>query len=502
MTQENDAADRAQNINDASEETTAAANESFAQDWLDAEEKERAEQRSVASRPRFVATTPDWSTFSESRDERKRVGSWRDALRDGKLRTTGVALAAFGLGFFCAAGIWRGEAAERNATDVAAVDAQVDAENAASLESGFGEFDDDSLASIDASTLRSVPETTSVDFISQAQGGAANGGLTASVNDWANNVGTADFAGSTAAQEPTANAGGDDSSWRRGVDFQRELTAPVDSTAQVDSFPTWNDLGANLPTVADVLNAPIESAPAANVAANGYSPSENAVVAQNSAPFSSPVAGENTGYAAYNGSAGYQGENAVNSNVAAPQLAGNSQNSGYNQTNGSENFAGWPTTVSVPASNFASVAPGNSSTAPVPAPNFASVAPSNSPTAPASASNFASVAPGNSSTAPVSASNFASVAPGNSSTAPVSASNFASVAPGNSSTAPVPAPNFASVAPGNSPTAPASAPNFASVAPGNSPTAPAPRAMVAQVPSENASVPAANVPATNPNLRW
>ena len=41
MTQENDAADRAQNINDASEETTAAANESFAQDWLDAEEKER-----------------------------------------------------------------------------------------------------------------------------------------------------------------------------------------------------------------------------------------------------------------------------------------------------------------------------------------------------------------------------------------------------------------------------------------------------------------------------
>ncbi len=483
MTQENDAADRAQNVNDASEETTAA-NESFAQDWLDAEEKERAEQRSVAARPRFVATTPDWSTFSESRDERKRVGSWRDALRDGKLRTTGVALAAFGLGFFCAAGIWRGEAAERNATDVAAVDSQVDGENVASLESGFGEFDDDSLASIDASTLRSVPETTSVDFISQAQGGAANGGLTASVNDWSNNGGAGDFAGSTAAQEPTANAGGDDSSWRRRVDFQRELTAPVDSTAQVDSFPTWNDLGANLPTVADVLNAPIESAPAANVAANGYSPSENAVVAQNSAPFSSPVAGENAGYAAYNGSAGYQGENAVNSNVAAPQFAGNSQNSGYNQTNGSENFAGWPTTVSVPAPNFASVAPGNS------------------PTAPASAPNFASVALGNSPTAPASAPNFASVAPGNSPTAPAPASNFASVAPGNSSTAPVPAPNFASVAPGNSPTAPVPASNFASVAPGSSPTAPAPRAMVAQIPSENASVPAANVPATNPNLRW
>ncbi|MBQ8363637.1 MAG: hypothetical protein IJX36_06905, partial [Thermoguttaceae bacterium] len=104
------------------------------------------------------------------------------------------------------------------------------------------------------------------------------------------------------------------------------------------------------------------------------------------------------GYAAYNGSAGYQGENAVNSNVAAPQFAGNSQNSGYNQTNGSENFAGWPTAT----------------------PNFAS--------------------------------------------------------------SPAPVPSFAA------PAAPTGAEP--------------PRAMVAQVPSENASVAAPNVPAANPNLRW
>ena len=471
MTQENTAADRAQNLNDAPEETTVASNESFAQDWLDAEEKERAEQTNVSSRPRLIATLPDWTAFDETKEQRKSGRNWRAALRDGKLRTTGVALAAFGLGFFCATESWRGEKSSETETGVAAVEA----ENGVSLESGLGEFDD-SLAAIDSSTLRSFPNSAGVDFVLQtrddANAAAVNGGFSANVNERTNNGGAANgettsFDSLTVAQTSSANASREDEShWRRGVDFQRELTAPTDATANVDRFPTWNDLDSNVPTVDDVLNAPIETAApvAANVPtsvgdANGWAASENVGVAQNSTAFATPSGGENAGYAAYNGGADYQGTNAANSNVAAPQFAGNSQNSGYNQTNGSENFAGWPTTVPAPTANYASTAPAS-------APNFAS-------TAPASAPNFASTAP-----APAPAPNFASTAPVSAPTA-----NYAS-------TAPVSAPNYASVAPSST----------ANYAPNVSKEAP--RAMVAQVPNENAPVPTANVPAANPNLRW
>ena len=441
MTQENNAADRAQNFNDVSEETNAAANESFAQDWLNAGEKERAEQANAPARPRLVATLPDWATLSETNGERKSVGGWRGALRSGTLRTTGVAVAAFGLGFFCAAGSWRGETAEQNATEIAAVDEQNDGEKGA-FANELGAFDD-ALTAIDSSTLRSVPNSAAVDFLAQPQGASASatvGGGFANVDAWPNtagapNAGAANFGDWPAAQTTASASGEDDSNWRRGVDFQRELTAPVaaNATASVDRFPTWNDLGANMPTGAGSLNAPLGTA--ASVAAD-VRPSDG--VAQNLPVLPGTGVGESAGYAAYNGNAGYQGEEPTNSNGLAPQFAGNSQNSGYNQTNGSENFAGWPTTVSAPATDSAS-------SAPTLAPNYASVAP-------APSANFGA-------------------------------------------NAPAPAADCAS-------SAPALAPNYASVAPASNVATEAQRAMVAQLPNENAPAPAANVPAATSNLRW
>ena len=482
MTQENDAADRAQHFNDASEETTVASNESFAQDWLDAEEKERAEQTSVASRPRLVATLPDWTAFSETNDERKKGGNWRVALQNGKLRTTGVAALAFGLGFLCATGSWRGETSDKNADDVAAVERQNDGENGASPEDGFGELNDNLSVSFDASTLRGVPNAASVDFIAQAQDDAlattADDGGFPDVNGWANNGETAGFSDLTVSQAPSATAEGvDDSNWRRGVDFQRELTTSTDAAAaNVDRFPTWSDLDANLPTVADALNSPLEPAAtnvpdASNIAdANRSFPSENVGGAQNSPVLAEPSVGESVGYAAYNGNDDYQRNSEANLSGAAPQFAGNSQNSGYNQPNGSENFAGWPAPAPAPApaANFATSAPAPAASfatsAPAPAASFAT-------SAPAPAASFAT-------SAPAPAANFAT-------SAPAPAANFAT-------SAPAPAASFATSA-----SAPTS--NFASPV-----ATEAPRAMVAQLPTESAPAPTAtaNVPTANPNLRW
>ena len=426
MTQENNAADRAQNLNAASEETSVASNESFAQDWLDAEAQDRAEQTNVSARPRLVATFPDWAAFGETSDAKKGAGKWREALRSGALRTTGVATIAFGLGFLCAAGSWSGDEPEKNAESVAAVEPTNNDESGVALDSGFGAFDDGALSAIDSSTLRSVPNSAGVGFLAQPRDDAASA---VNGDDWANGGETADaahFSDLASTDALATNASWeDDSTWRRGVDFQREITtATTDATASVDRFPTWNDLGAGARTGADVLNAPtapVAANGASSVEVAGYAPSESVGGEQNAPVFAGSSVGENAGYAAYNGSAGYQGDSAANLNGAAPQYAGNSQNSGYNQTNGSENFAGWPTTAPAPTAT----------------PNYASVAP-----------------------------------------------------------APTAVPNYASTAP-----APTAVPNYASTAPATASTR-APQAMVAQVPSENASAPTANVPAANANMRW
>ncbi len=507
MTQENNAADRAQEFNDVSVETTAASNESFAQDWLDAEEKERVGETDATSRPRFIATLPDWTVWGKTNDEKKRRGDWREILRNGKLRTTGVALAAFGLGVLCASGIWNDEKSEKNDLDVAAVDRTLDAEDDVLLENGIGETNDASLASIDSSTLRSVPNPADVDFLSRSFDGAdaatenavvsdvwgdanvwGNNGVEANVNGRANGeVATAadagGFADLTSTQTAAPNAvGNGDSNWRRGVDFQRDVETPSVATANVDRFPTWDDLGANVPTVADVLNSPLETpspsvaASSNDVVANNYYTSENNWgVAQNAAVAANPSVGENADYAAYNGNAGYRQADAANLNGDVPQFAGNSQNSGYNQTDGSENFAGWPT--SVPTANYvadASVAPTASS---APTANYVAVA---------------SVAPTSSSVPTANYVADASVAPTASS---VPTPNYVAVAPVAPTASSVPTPNYVAVAPVAPTASSVPTPNYAG-------STTAPRAMVARVPSENAPVAAPNAPVANPNLRW
>ena len=435
MTQEN-AADRAQNLNELNETTDAA--ESFAQDWLAAEGLENGEESKLAKSPRVVATLPDWSTFAESTGVERRKGwNWREILRDGRTKTTGVALAAFSLGLFCAPGGWRNGEKETNAPETAAVDVEKSAENGAAFDLVEGKKNDVSLATIDSSTLRSVPNVAGVGFETPAptataksavsnDGGKNNGFVEDAA--WASSNGQhrdgASANGSENGQIATTEATTGDSNWRRGVDFERGLETTSETTASAERFPTWEDLETNVdaPSVEEILNSPVGAAgvgadvasfaPGSTVVANApvasgssvannlYS-SENLGTAQNSNSWSAQAAGTSAGYAAYNGGAGYQGNNGANLNGGAPQYAGNSQNSGYNQANGSENFAGWPTAT----------------------PNFAS------------------------------------------------------------SSAPVP--SFAAPVASGAPTG-----------------AEAPRAMVAQVPNENASGATPSVPATNPNLRW
>ncbi len=440
MTQENDAVGRAQNINESFDAATDDARETFAQDWLNAEGTENVEAN-AAPRSAVVATLPDWTTFASGNVERRERRGWREILRGGAFRTSGVALAAFGLGVFCAT-IWPSGESKPNDPKFAATEIETGSENvetsqnAATDEASLG-----ALTTIDSSTLRSVPNARSVDFIAQpsstknainsadlGNGEVLAGNVgSAGSNGWGNGVG-GDLAESTAPLDPASNARwNDDSSWRRGVDFQRGLENSA--TANVERFPTWDELetSANAPTVAETFDAPngsstlgapneTISAETANVnlgtgttavADNGFL-NKNSSASLNSTAVAT-LSGENSaGYVGYNNNVGGQGANVANLNGGTPRFAGNSQNSGYNQVNGSENFAGWPTVG-----------------APVSTPNVAS--------------------------------------------APVSAPQFGASAP------------------------------VSTAAPG---VAEPPRAMVAQVPSENAPVASPNVPVANPNLRW
>ncbi len=509
MTQEN-AADRAQGL-----EETTAANESFAQDWLDAEKTEIAEDAGVAPRPRVVATLPDWSSFSKSPVGARKGRDWREILRSEKARTVGVAAVAFGLGVFCANGAWFG-GEERGETPKVAATIENGSENEASRCVGFDETKGATPA-IDSSTLRSVPNAAGVDALASPIGNAEIAAILqggAGSANFADSANSADSTGGEIAVEPAASV---DSNWRRGVDFERgiEPTFPTAATANVERYPTWEELETNgfagaapeVPSVAETASAPnwpvastAPTLPGATVAANSAYPDATAQTAQNW-----PVAvGESADYAGFNGDAGYQAGAASNLPPVSPELAGISQNSGYNQVDGSENFAGFqtaPTAAAATVPNFASV-PNAASTAP----NFASASTAAS-TAPnfASAPNAASTAPNFASvpTAAATAPNFAS-APNAAAPAPNFASvpNAAAPAP-NFASAPnaaAPAPNFASV-----PNAAAPAPNFASVPNAAASTASsfdAPKAFVAQVPNETSAPVAPTAAPTNANLRW
>ncbi len=455
MTQENDAAGRAQNVNESFDATTAVADESFAQDWLNAEGIENVEAN-AAPRSSVVATLPDWTTFSSGNVERRERRAWREILRGGVLRTSGVALAAFGLGFFCAIDRRSDEPIPNDAEFVAS---KIDSENeksAATLSIAADEASFDALTTIDSSTLRSVPDARSVDFIAGPNAAkdsagsedwgsgevlAGNVGF-ADANDWENGGGNFD-AGSTAPANAAAGANeGDASSWRRGVDLRR---GSANATANVERFPTWDELetNANAPTFAETPNlsngiatsvAPNGATPAVVGVGNNYYPSENRGATRDSNVVAAPNVENNVDYIAYGGNAGYRPANVANLTGDATQFAGNSQNSGYNQVDGSENFAAWPT---IPA--------------------------------PVSAPDLATTVPG--------------VSSGFGASAPVSAPDLATTVPGASS--------------GFGASAPVSA-GWGTAAPVAEPT----RAMVAQVPSENPAVATPNVPVANPNLRW
>ncbi|MBQ7111918.1 MAG: hypothetical protein IJO06_11975 [Thermoguttaceae bacterium] len=523
MTQQNDAAERAQNVNEPFDAATDVADESFAQEWLNAEGIGNAEEAPVAPRSQVVATLPDWTTFSNRTDERRERWDWREILSGGVLRTSSVALAAFGLGVFCATG-WRGDETAAVDAEIVANETELRNENADSFENAADETSLGALATIDSTTLRSEPNAKSGEFGAQpnaAENGAVsvNWGINvaSTKNDGSANVNDSADAGA-GNWEDSANASwATDSNWRRGVDFQRDLEASANLTTNAERFPTWNDLeaNANAPTVATNGGGALNSA-AFPVASNGgfasdraaFSNATNGGIAPDSAAFPNaanggitldsaafpvasnggiapdsaafpvasnggitpdsaafpvasnggfasdsaafPVAtngggaqGETTlpgvgGYAAYNNNADYRNADVANLTGVAPQFAGNSQNSGYNQVNGSENFADRATVLSP--------------IAPIPTPNYA-------PVASAPAPNYVSVA---------------------STPAP----NYAPVAS-------TPAPNYASVAPTPAPSYDASGA-----------VAEPSRAMVAQVPNESAPVGSPNVPVANPNLRW
>ena len=397
MTQQNDAAERAQNVNEPFDAATDVADESFAQEWLNAEGIGNAEEAPVAPRSQVVATLPDWTTFSNRTDERRERWDWREILSGGVLRTSSVALAAFGLGVFCATG-WRGDETAAVDAEIVANETELRNENADSFENAADETSLGALATIDSTTLRSEPNAKSGEFGAQpnaAENGAVsvNWGINvaSTKNDGSANVNDSADAGA-GNWEDSANASwATDSNWRRGVDFQRDLEASANLTTNAERFPTWNDLeaNANAPTVATNGGGALNSA-AFPVASNGGFASDSAAfpVATNGGG----AQGETTlpgvgGYAAYNNNADYRNADVANLTGVAPQFAGNSQNSGYNQVNGSENFADRATVLSpiapIPTPNYAPVAsapaPNYVSVASTPAPNYASVAPTPAP---------------------------------------------------------------------------------------------------------------------------
>lgn len=445
MTQEN-AADRAPGF----EETTAAASDSFAQGWLDAEKTEIVEETDVASRSRVVATLPDWTTFSKAPVEPRKGWDWREILRGGKARTSGVALVAFGLGVFCASGGWLGGEKERVESPTVATTVENSSENEALLQNIGDGGTNDALTTIDSSTLRSVP---GVDALAQPIGnaeiaailedGAGSAGfngsaVSASPAGSVNSVNSTVYADSTSVgvENAVGAAANVDSSWRRGVDFERGLEASTTASATAERYPTWEELEtggfAGAPNVASVANVPnaattpnlpvapnaaivpntasapnlaglpnLPVAPNAAVAANGGYPTESAQTAQYPAFVANAETGGNADYAGFSDGAGYQAAAAANLPPVAPELTGISQNSGYNQVDGSENFAGFatvPNAVAPTSSRFAAapnaVAPTSSGFAAVPnatAPSSSGFAAAPNATAPRA---FVAQAPG------------------------------------------------------------------------------------------------------------
>ncbi|MBR4834316.1 MAG: hypothetical protein IKU86_08315, partial [Thermoguttaceae bacterium] len=367
MTQEN-AADRAQ----AFEETPVAANESFAQDWLDAEKAEIADAANAVSRPRVVATMPDWTTFSQSLAEPRKGRGWRETLRSERARTAGVAAIAFGLGVFCASGVWFDGEKEKLESSNGATAVENASENELAAQNfGFGESENATPA-IDSSTLRSVPTGAGVDALAAPIGNAE---IAAILQGGAGSANFNDSASSANLGDSTASG---DSSWRRGVDFERGLE-PAATIASAERYPTWEELETNgfaAGTVAaGVPNLSVDGTPtdvaSEFIATNRSYPSVNAQTAQNPNYVASADAGGYADYAGFNDGAGYRAKDAANLPTVSPELAGNSQNSGYNQVDGSENFAGFASSSSAVAPTAPNFASSSSAVAPT-APNFAS----------------------------------------------------------------------------------------------------------------------------------
>ena len=478
MTQEN-AADRAQKINELDEATDAV--ESFAQDWLATEEFENAELATAASSSRVVATLPDWSTFASATGTRREGGIWREFWLRGRLKTTGVALAAFGLGVLCASDGWRNGEKEADAPAFAAVDAEKDLENRTTFETLEEGASVVALAPIDSSTLRSIPNVDNVGFETQPTPATLNGAL--SVN-WGNdgasaeNVGWGDLngrnggdaSGNLGANGAMATLGAaDDSNWRRGVDFEREVETPASS----DRFPTWEDLATN------ASGNVVENA----AFAPGSTVANNAPVANNV-----PVA---SGYPVANNVSVASGYPVANNVPVA---------SGYPVANNAPVASGYPVANNVPVASDYPVA------------NNAPVAPALSDDVNGNVVSNNQYSSGN---VEATRNTRALVAPNAETNAGYTAYNDgAGYQRNNGANLNGGAPQFA----GNSQNSgynqangsenfagwPTATPNLASST--ATATAPAtvepPRAMVAQITSENATVATPNVPSANQNLRW
>jgi len=525
MTQEN-AADRAQNLNELNETTDAA--ESFAQDWLAAEGLENGEESKLAKSPRVVATLPDWSTFAESTGVERRKGwNWREILRDGRTKTTGVALAAFSLGLFCAPGGWRNGEKETNAPETAAVDVEKSAENGAAFDLVEGKKNDVSLATIDSSTLRSVPNVAGVGFETPAptataksavsnDGGKNNGFVEDAA--WASSNGQhrdgASANGSENGQIATTEATTGDSNWRRGVDFERGLETTSETTASAERFPTWEDLETNVdaPSVEEILNSPVGAAgvgadvasfaPGSTVVANapvasGLPVANNVPVVAN-APVASGLPVANNVPVVAN--APVASSSPVANNV--PVVANAPVASGLPVANNVPVVANAPVASGLPVANNvpvvanAPVASGSSVANNLySSENLGTAQNSNSWSAQAAGTSAGYAAYNGG--AGYQGNNGANLNGGAPQYAGNSQNSGYNQANGSENFAgwPTATPNFASSS--------APVPSFAAPVASGAPTgAEAPRAMVAQVPNENASGATPSVPATNPNLRW
>ncbi len=507
MTQEN-AADRAQNFNELNETTDAV--ESFAQDWLAAEGLENGEEPNLAKSPRVVATLPDWSTFAESTGVARRKGwNWREILRDGRTKTTGVALAAFGLGLFCAPGGWRNGEKGANAPETAAVDVEKSAENETAFDLAEGKTNDVSLATIDSSTLRSVPNVAGVGFETQASTATARNAVS---NDGGKNNGFAENAAWTGSngqywdgasanrsengQVATTDTSTGDSNWRRGVDFERGLETTTATTASAERFPTWEDLETSVdaPSVEEILNSPVG---AAGVGADVAPFAPGSTVVEN-APVTSDLPVANNVPVVEN--APVASSLPVANNV--PVVANAPVASGLPVANNVPVVANAPVASGLPVANNVPVVANAPVASGLPvannlysSENLGTAQNSNSWGAPTLGMSVGYAAyNGDAGYQGNNGANLNGGAPqfaGNSQNSGYNQTNGSENFAGRQTATP----NFASSS--------ASVPSFAASGAPVAPTgAMAPRAMVAQVPNENASGATPSVPATNPNLRW